>query len=217
MTFAVKEEAAAFRAKCEPLPNCEVLITGMGAGNAQSAVEKRLRADPPTLVITSGFAGGLNPMLETGRVVFEADPESHLTPALKNAGACPVRFRCVERVLSAAKEKIALWESSGCDAVEMESGVIRRLCRELGIPAATVRVISDSAAEDLPLDFNRLMRADMSLDYLGLARTLARSPQKIPSLLKFQGRVKDAAQSLAAVLARVIEPRLATEALGNAQ
>jgi adenosylhomocysteine nucleosidase len=91
--------------------------------------------------------------------------------------------------------------------VEMESGVIRAVCRERGIPSATVRVISDSADENLPLDFNRLMDAEQNLSYVRLALALVSSPGKIPALITLQKRTRTAAKNLAKVLTRVIADR----------
>ena len=103
-----------------------------------------------------------------------------------------------------AEEKRALRASTGADAVEMESGVIRVICRERGILSATVRVISDAANEDLPFDFNRLMDANQNLSYGKLALASVKSPGKIGALLKLQKRTRLAAEKLAEVLVKVI-------------
>ena len=55
----------------------------------------------------------------------------------------------------------------------MESEVLRRICQERGIPCATVRAISDAASEDLPLDFNQLMKETDQLDFVKLLGSLA--------------------------------------------
>ena len=98
----------------------------------------------------------------------------------------------------------ALRRSTAADAVEMESRVIRALCRERGIPGATVRVISDAANEDLPLDFARLMDAGQNLRYGKLALALAKSPRKIGALFKLQSQTRAAAEKLAQVLVNVL-------------
>ena len=111
------------------------------------------------------------------------------------------------RVVATAAEKQALRQSTGADAVEMESEAIRAFCREREIPSATVRVISDAAGEDLPLDFNLLMTSEQRLDYVKLAWAVVSSPGKIGALLKLQRQAKAAAERLAAALLRVIGGR----------
>ena len=86
----------------------------------------------------------------------------------------------------------------------MESGVIRAICREHNIASATVRVISDAANQDLPLDFNRLMDSDNNLKYGKLTAALLKSPGKIGALLKLQRRTQAAADTLAQVLLKVL-------------
>ncbi|HXR04871.1 MAG TPA: hypothetical protein VN836_09210, partial [Verrucomicrobiae bacterium] len=74
------------------------------------------------------------------------------------------------------------------------------------IPCATVRVISDTATEALPLDFNRLSKPDQSLDYGKLFLAVAKSPGKIGALMELQRKTRFAAEQLAAVLAKIIFP-----------
>jgi len=198
----VTEEAHPFQKLIGPRPDLRVLLTGIGQRNADRTIRGALAEQLPKLVLTCGFAGGLNPELATGAVVFSAD-DSSLTPALLAAGARPAKFHRAEKVAVTAEEKRALWHSTGADAVEMESGVIRRICREHNIPGATVRVISDAADEDLPLDFNRLMNAEQNLSYGKLALALLKSPGKVSALLKLQKQMHAAAKKLAQVLARV--------------
>jgi hypothetical protein len=66
-------------------------------------------------------------------------------------------------------------------------------------------VILDTAGEDLPLDFNRLMTPDLRMSYGRLACALLVSPEKIGALLALQRRSKAAAEALARALAGVIE------------
>jgi len=178
---------------------------------------------PPDLVLTCGFAGSLNPDLKSGEVVFELS-DATLTPALSHpmgegvrrtgeglsarlvaAGVKPAKFFCADRIVTTAAEKKKLRDETGADAVEMESAAINAICREREIPCATVRVISDTANEDLPLDFNKLAKPDLNLDYGKLIGAIAKSPRKIPALLRLQKQTKAAAENLAAILARVIE------------
>src|SRR5260370_42694508 len=98
----------------------------------------------------------------------------------------------------------SLWESTGADAVEMESQIIRAICRAHGIPRATIRVISDAANEHLPLDFNALMTDEQKLNYAKLILAVLGSPGKIPALLRLPRQTQEAANNLAAVLSKVI-------------
>ena len=203
--FAVKEEARAFQKLVEERGSLKVILVGMGKRNAERAIRAALAKERPEMVLTCGFAGGLSPDLAMGSVVFAADPESRLKPALLAVGAKPARFHCADRVAATAEQKRALWEATGADAVEMESEVIRAVCLEESIPSATVRVILDTTEEDLPLDFSRLMTADQELSYGKLALALAKSPEKVGALVRLQKEARTAAGKLAEVLARITE------------
>ncbi len=205
--FAVKEESRFFRPVAARRPDVHILLTGMGRRNAAEATQAALAREKPALVLSSGFAGGLRPELQTGDVLFSAENQPALERALLAAGAQPGRFHCAERIASTAAEKAALWKRTGAQAVEMESQIICGLCREKGVPSATVRVILDTADEDLPLDFNALVTPDQKMDYSRLTGTLLRSPGKLGALLRLQHQSRTAARKLAEVLNHVISVR----------
>lgn len=202
--FAVKEEAAPFLKSAKNDPDVSVLVTGMGRKNAERALLQSLPQTLPGLVLTCGFAGALDPRLKIGDVVFEADPESRLAPMLQEAGAAPAKFHCATRVAVTIPEKTALRKSTGADVVEMESQFIRQICREKKISSVTIRAISDSALDDLPLDFNELMTEDDTLSFPKLAVALMKSPGKIPQLMQLQKNTRFAAEKLATVLEKLL-------------
>lgn len=200
--FAVPEEKAFFR----PPPQVAVLVSGMGKANAEKALRKYLETHNPKLVLTCGFAGGLNPTLENGALVYDADAGFSLLDKLNRTGARAGTFHCADRILVSASDKQNCFLQTRADAVEMESAVMRRICRERGIPSATLRVISDTANEDLPLDFNRLVDAEHRMQWGKLAFALLRSPGRIPELMRFQKRVQAAAKNLGQALEQITAP-----------
>ena len=224
--FALKEEAALFRKIAADKPDVAIIVTGVGRKNAEKSLREFLATNSPELVLTCGFAGGLNPDLKLGDVIFEIESFSsrsrgnetqikknletshvvsyNLDEKLLAAGAKPAKFYCADRIATTVAEKKKLRADTGADAVEMESWAIYAVCRERGIPYATVRVISDTANEDLPLDFNQLAKSDMHLHYGKLALALLISPGKIGALLKLQKKTRLAAERLADTLSKLL-------------
>jgi len=224
--FALKEEAAPFRKIAAGKTGITILLTGIGRQNAEKSLReslnsRRSRGDEtqikkesetshvvsyePDLVLTCGFAGGLNPDLKLGDIIFETSDETLLVKLL-GARAKPSKIFCADRIATTVAEKKKLRAETGADAVEMESAAIHAVCRERGIPCATVRAISDTASEDLPLDFNALSKPDKNLDFGKLFLAIARSPGKIGALMQLQKKTKFAAERLAAVLAKITFP-----------
>jgi len=220
--FALKEEAAPFRKIARAKSGISILLTGIGRQNAEKSVREFLAGHLPELALTCGFAGGLNPDLKLGDVVFEMPltpflspfngervavrPGGGLSAKLSAIGAKPAKFFRADRIVTTAAEKKKLRVETGADAVEMESAAIHAVCAERGIPCATVRVISDTANEDLPLDFNALAKPDKSLDYGKLLLDVAKSPGKTGGLLRLQKNCRYAAERLAATLAQITFP-----------
>jgi adenosylhomocysteine nucleosidase len=223
--FALKVEAVPFHKIAADKSGVSTLITGVGRQNAEKSLREFLAANSPKLVLTCGFAGGLNSDLKLGEVVFEIPSSSNRRESaqiesgeksepiyigcydkLIGAGTKPAKFFCADRVAITAAEKKKLRDGTGADAVDMESAAIHAVCAEKHISCATVRVISDTANEDLPLDFNALTKSDKSLDFGKLAWAIAKSPGKIGALMELQKKTKFAAWQLAGVLAKITFP-----------
>src|SRR5262245_47657284 len=92
ITFAVAQEMHPFKRYADSLPACKLLVTGMGRRNAEATLSRTLADLTPSVVISSGFAGGLDPDLAVGQVVFDADEESGLSTSLEGTGAVRIRF-----------------------------------------------------------------------------------------------------------------------------
>ena len=205
--FALAEEAGPFRKLAGD--GAPIFITGIGRLNAEKAVREYLKDRLPELLLTCGFAGGLDPALAVGDVVFEvssnAGKGADVEAKLISAGAKKAKIHCADRIATTAVEKKKLRDETGADAAEMESGAVQAVCRERSLLCATVRVISDTASEDLPVDFNEFLKPDKSVDMGKLFLTAAMSPKKMAGLMELQKKTKLAAERLAEVLAKVME------------
>lgn len=202
--FAVKEEAAPFRRVAGSHPEeVRTLITGMGWRNAENSFRTAIAENRPDRVITSGFAGGVNPELPSGMLVY-SDKSTLPFPSPGATRVRPARFHCVERIAVTAMEKQQIRAATGAEVIEMESGVIERTCLEFGIPCLTLRVILDAAGEDLPLNFNALLNEQDAVDPVKLAMALVRNPGRVPALIQFQKRVKSCAETLGRTLNTIV-------------
>ncbi len=94
------------------------------------------------MLISAGFAGGLDPKLKLGDTVAAEFP-------------APGTRRLISRPhpVETPAEKAALHRETGAQAVDMESEAIAAACGAAGIPMLAVRAISDPADTALPVPF----------------------------------------------------------------
>jgi nucleoside phosphorylase len=203
--FAVRQEARHFR----PPDGWggRIVVTGMGEDNAARAARAALDGQRFEGALTCGFAGGLAPELRQNEIVWDADNDLAIVQALSLRPARRGIFHFSHRVAITAREKEKLRMDTGADAVEMESRAIREICRGRGVPSATIRVISDTAAENLPLDFNSLVNHRHEMNYLRLALALLKKPAAIPELARFGRRIDDSGRALGAFLGDLLQSR----------
>ena len=108
----------------------------------------------------------------------------------------------VDRVAITARDKCDLRASTGAAVVEMESAAVARKAREWDIPFGCVRVVSDVAGEDLPLDFNRYRDQNGRFDRTRIAlAALGRPFTVLPGLMRLDRNCRRAAERLGEFLA----------------
>jgi hypothetical protein len=159
VTFARAEESRAFRrrlaarrtlriggvdALAGTLGRIEVVVahTGIGPAAAGKVIASMLEDRSWWLVISAGFAGGLDPRLRVGDVVIEEHP--HAGSQRLVSRAMPV-----ETVV----EKAVLFSETNAQAVDMETATLAAACSRAALPLIAVRAISDSAETPLPVPF----------------------------------------------------------------
>lgn len=186
----------------------QILLTGMGSKACEESLGQYefRRGEGPDLVISSGLAGGLAPTLKPGDTIVP-----HVVRTLLNdaSGMSDVIFleRAVQsggvridtlitstEIVQTVQEKAKL--AFFGEAVDMESAYIMAKCARASVPCMTIRSISDTANEDLPLDFERVVTPKGAVKPLNLMNELIERPSQLPKLIKFGKQSNQAAQKL---------------------
>ena len=190
---------------CEGTRNGErwlMIANGPGRELARAAlgddVMREVRREGVNAMISTGYCGALDPELRVGDIVVSDDTQ---LDTLERAGARG-RLLTRDRIAVTAAEKRALREETGAIAVDMEASAVKDRAEALGIPYACIRVVSDTAEENMPLDFNRYRRADgrFSRGRIALA-AMARPFSVMPALLEFDRQCQRASLVLGDFLA----------------
>ncbi|MEM9399500.1 MAG: hypothetical protein AAF984_04775 [Verrucomicrobiota bacterium] len=136
--------------------NKELIVGIIGIGHALSEKNARLimSRHPLHMVILAGFAGGLNENLHKGNVVVANGytlPETlaylKMIPDFDIADMCTVK-----EVVGTAEDKAELRKKSGCHLVDMETEGVAKVVNDFNVDFLAVRVISDTADENLPVN-----------------------------------------------------------------
>jgi hypothetical protein len=153
------------------------VANGPGRRLVEEALVRKAQVDG---IISTGFCGALDPALGVGDIVTGME-----------------KIASVDRVVVTAEEKRALREKTGAAAVEMEAAAVARTASDWGVPFHCLRVVSDTAAEDLPLDFNLYRDAEgrFSRTRIALAGML-RPFSVMPRLMRLDRNCGIAAEAL---------------------
>ena len=203
-----------------------VLVTGIGTQASAQAMGLMMKmADEDQhfdICISSGLAGALQETLVPGDIIaprviiaenrhrhadvqsdqVSVDPDLRRQAIRGGAVAADCLFTS-DQVLGKASVKKAC--SSRAQSVDMESFEIVKEANAWGARNVVVRAISDSAHEDLPIDFNLTLSKKQKVSAVKVVWELVKNPLALPSLLRFARQSKRAAEGLAKFLDRYVQ------------
>jgi adenosylhomocysteine nucleosidase len=122
---------------------------GIGAEPARRAAEAIITLYHPALMISAGFAGGLNPALEAGhtltpRHVIDASDGSRTDSGFGEG------VLLSSSDIADVEQKTRLGQAYGADAVDMEAAAVARSAEAHGVRFLACKVISDASGSSLP-------------------------------------------------------------------
>jgi adenosylhomocysteine nucleosidase len=131
---------------------------GIGSEAARRSAEAIIGLYQPALIISAGFAGGLDPALPAGhtmiaRHVIDASDSSHIDSGMGEGVL--VSFESV----AGTEQKAKLAEAYGAHAVDMEAAAVARSAEAHGVKFLACKVISD-ASDSRALPIGRFITAD---------------------------------------------------------
>lgn len=172
-----------------------LVANGPGPKLAAKAVEVAREHEELTGLVSTGFCGGLDPALRVGDIFVPAEligaGEVNASQGVRGRG----KLLSMDRVASTAAEKSEL-RKTGADAIEMEAAGVAQKAMEYHLPFYCVRVLSDSAQDDLPLDFNHMRDSEGRFSRSKILVAALRKPSAFLKLMTLNKHAKAAAQAL---------------------
>ena len=208
--------------------NLAVILTGMGRERAALAAQLAVRRYQPQLLLSAGFAGALSPSLQIGQIVgverlegdlstepseiskriWERAKQSWEAQAEHVAANMPLPYKITSasvltcsQVVRFKHTKAHLLSCYGAAAVDMEAASVAQVAIQEGVPWAAVKVVSDAAAFDMPMDFTSLTDPETGqVDKVKVIWEIFKRPGCLAGLKRLAQNSALAAQNLAKFL-----------------
>lgn len=165
-----------------------LVANGPGARLVREALVERRGVDG---VISTGYCGALDPALSIGDIVVSGEAPATGRTFVKG------RVHSSDRVIVTSPEKRKLLLATGAVAVDMEAATVGEKAAQWNVPFRCIRVVSDTAQEDLPLDFNQFQDSSgrFSLGRIAM-HALLRPFSVLPALLRLNKNCRNAGKQL---------------------
>jgi len=189
--------------------------SGLGHDQARRVAERVLHEGANAL-LSFGIAGGLAPDVECGTTIIAtaihaeglntlpcaSDWTARLENALQNAGTVICASLALAPViLTTRADKARAFASTGAAAADMESYGVAEAARAAGVPFAAIRVVADTARENLPEIALYATAPDGSLRVMETLSRVLRGPGQIPGLVRLGRATAHATRQLEALAA----------------
>jgi nucleoside phosphorylase len=200
------------------------LVTGVGTQSAAQAMGLMMRmADDGRyfdICVSSGLAGALQEPLAPGDIIapqvliaesrhadlrsdqLKVDPDLRRQAIERGAIPADCLFTSDQILVKASQKKFC---SSRAQSVDMESFDIVKEASAWGARSVVVRAISDSAKEDLPINFNLTLSKHHEVSVIKVVGELVNNPLVLPALLRFGRQSRRAAGRLAKFLDEYVQ------------
>ena len=218
MTDVVTTRAHGFMVRQGSLRDRDVVLVISGAGRAAAAkaTEAMIDAHRPGWVLSAGFAGGLSDTLKRHDILvadrladtageqlsvdLNVDPDA----LRRRPGVHVGRLLTADRVIRHPDEKRSLGRQHEAMAVDMETFAVAEVCRRREVPFLAVRVINDTADDELPADVGHLLAQKTLSGRLGAAvGSIWRRPGSFKDMVQLRENALMASERLAKFIAVV--------------
>lgn len=189
-----------------------ILLTGVGPVTCLDTLRSVSKTEPvtPDVLVSSGFAGALKDEVVVGSVIAPArthtlhdDADVNADAVLRSEairlGALPINTMITSNHLAKTVEEKSRLAFYG-EAVDMESALVMAWFKKAGAGVMALRVVSDAATEDLPVDFDRCLTPQGAIKTMSLVNQIVRRPGNLPALVRFGRQSYQAGQALARFL-----------------
>lgn len=220
---ALKEEAAGVRAAIESLPSAQqsrirLAQGGVGGSMAAAAAQKLVTTPGLRMLCSTGFCGGLDPVLNVGGVFLPTQVVAWTDEKASHTYTLPDNQ--TQRVLAAfqkaalkpetgtlatvinpvfkVEEKHALGKAANAKGVDMESAAVARVAESKGLAFFALRTVSDGANDALPDEVGTFLSVEGKVRIGNVTKFALRGPRNIRELWRLGQRSKEAAQALEA-------------------
>lgn len=203
VVFALEFESAGFLARQKQRLCVSVWTLGAMGAHSAEALRSHLQRNHPDLVVSAGFSGALIPDLPVGSIVLG---ENYTDPQLAARLSLPPGVRagklaCVEQILETREAKARVAAQTGAMAADLESAHLHDVCQRAGIGMLSLRCISDTLSQTLPIPGDVLMNpATGRTDPQAIFRFLFRHPGRAPDFARLVRDAKTAQTALATAL-----------------